>query len=120
MKDHTADFKNNPKTRLINPCYSEIGQISNLIIDKINNSLRKTNQYNQWESTQAVIKWYKILEMHKYKLMKFDIENFFPSVTESLLKDALNFANKTTQITKQEKNIIFNAAKSVLYNREKV
>ena len=31
--------------------------------------------------------------------MKFDIENFYPSITERLLKDALNFANKTTKIT---------------------
>ena len=52
--------------------------------------------------------------------MKFDIKNFYPSITERLLKDALNFAKKTTQITKQEKNIIFNAAKSVLYNQEEV
>ena len=120
LKDHKTDFNNNPKTRLINPCYSDIGQISKFIIDKINNNLRKTNQYNQWKSTQAVIKWYKNLEIHKYKLMKFDIENFYPSITERLLKDALNFANKTTKITQQEKNIIFNAAKSVLYNQEEV
>ena len=97
MKDHKVDFNNNPKTRLINPCYSDIGQISKTIIDKINNKLRKTNQYKQWKSTQEVIKWYKNLEMHKYKLMKFDIKDFYPSITERLQKDALNFANITTQ-----------------------
>ena len=52
--------------------------------------------------------------------MKFDIENFYLSITERLLKDAPNFANKTTNITQQEKNIIFNAAKSVLFNQEEV
>ena len=35
--------------------------------------------------------------------MKFDIEYFCPSITERLLKDTLNFANKTTKITQQEK-----------------
>ena len=35
--------------------------------------------------------------------MKFDTENFYPSITERLLKDALDFANKTAQITTQEK-----------------
>ena len=50
--------------------------------------------------------------------MKFDIENFYLLITERLLKDVLNFANKTTHITKQEKNIIFNAATSVLDNQE--
>ena len=43
--------------------------------------------------------------MHKYKLMKIDIENFYPSIKERLLKDALNFFNKTTQITKKKKNL---------------
>ena len=120
LKDHKEGFNNNPKTRLINPCYSDIGQISKIIIDKVNNSIRKTNQFNQWKSTQEVIEWYKTLEKHKYKLMKFDIENFYPSITESLLKDALNFANKTTQIKTQDKKIILNASKSVLYNQEEV
>ena len=41
--------------------------------------------------------------MHKYKLMKIDIENFYPSIKERLLKDALNFFNKTTQITEKKK-----------------
>ena len=35
--------------------------------------------------------------MHKYKLIKFNIEDFYPSITERLQKDALNFANITTQ-----------------------
>ena len=99
MKDHKVGFNNNPKTRLIYLCYSDIEQISKIIIDKINNSLRKTNKFNQWKITQEVIKWYKKLEMHKYKLMKFDIQDFYPSITESLLKYALNFTNKTIQIT---------------------
>ena len=29
--------------------------------------------------------------------MKFDIKDFYPSITERLQKDALNFANITTQ-----------------------
>ena len=58
--------------------------------------------------------------MHKLKLMKFDKENYYPSITERLLKDALSFSKKNTQKAKQEKNIIFNATKSVLYNQDEV
>ena len=58
--------------------------------------------------------------MHKYKLMKYEIKNLYPSITERLLKYALKFAIKTTQTTIQKKNINFNATKSVLYNQEEV
>ena len=52
--------------------------------------------------------------------MKFDKENFYPLITKSLLKDALYFANKTTQITTQIKKDNPYATKSVKYNQEEV
>ena len=43
LKDNKKDFASNPKTRLINPSYSDIGQISKCIVDKINIIVRKSN-----------------------------------------------------------------------------
>ena len=40
--------------------------------------------------------------------MKFDKKDFYSSITESLLKDALNSANKTTHTTTQYRTIILN------------
>ena len=52
--------------------------------------------------------------------MKFDIVEFYPSISEKLLKSALVFANKCTKISEQEIKIIINACKSVLYNKEEI
>lgn len=41
LKDHKPDFINNPTCRLINPCQSETGIISNNILNRINTKLQK-------------------------------------------------------------------------------
>lgn len=120
LKDHKKDFASNPKTRLINPSYSDIGQISKCIIDRINNVLRKSTKYLQWRSSQEVLNWYKKLKKHKYKFMKFDIVEFYPSISEKLLSKALAFAKESTKVSEQEIKIILNASKSVLHNKEEV
>lgn len=44
VKDHKGNFSIFPTFRLINPSISEIGKISKLILDKVNNVLvEKTN-----------------------------------------------------------------------------
>ena len=50
--------------------------------------------------------------------MKFDIEQFYPSIDEKLLLKALNFAKIHTNITEEDEQIILNAAKSILFNFE--
>ena len=40
LKDHKENFENNPKCRLINPAKSDSGEISKLILDKVNTHLR--------------------------------------------------------------------------------
>ena len=86
LKDHKDSFFSKPETRLINPSNSDIGQISKRIVEKLNKFIRKTNDFNQWTSTEDVIRWYKRLEKNKYKLMKFDIKDFYPSITKKLRK----------------------------------
>ena len=49
--------------------------------------------------------------------MKFDIKDFYPSISEKLLEKALEFANKYKNVTKEEKTIIYNASKSNLVNQ---
>ena len=66
------------------------------------------------------MKWYKNLEKNKYKLMKFDIKDFYPSITKALLNKAIEFASNYETITEQDKSIIDNAAKSVLVDKEEI
>jgi hypothetical protein len=48
--------------------------------------------------------------------MIFDIKDFYPSITEKLLKNALNFANEISPIDPKDKEMIFHARKSLLFN----
>ena len=120
LKDHKDDFNIKPETRLINPTSSEIGKISKLILERINKIIREKKTICQWTSTEDVILWFTKLEKDRYKLMKFDIEQFYPSIDEELLLKALNFASTYTKITEEDKKIILNAAKSILFNQGEV
>ena len=60
------------------------------------------------------------LEKNKRKLIKFNIKEFYPSITKKLLNKALEFGNNYKTITEQDKSIIHNAAKSILVNKEEM
>ena len=58
LKDHKENFQNNPTVRLINPAKSELGKISKVILDRINNNIRENSQLNQWKITYTIIHWF--------------------------------------------------------------
>ena len=60
----------------------------------------------------------QIDEKSRYKFTVFDIENFYPSIKEDLLKKAINFASRRVEVKKEEKEIVFHARKSLLFNKE--
>ena len=119
LKDHKDNFENNPSTRLINPSKNEIGRISKSIVENLNNKLRKIMNVNQWKNTVSVINWFKnIPNKSKCKFMVFDIKDFYPSITENLLKKSVEFAKQFVEISNDDLKIIYHARKSILYNNE--
>ena len=46
----------------------------------------------------------------------FDIKDFYPSISKKLLTKAFNFAKTKVNINEENKNIIFHARKSLLFN----
>ena len=48
--------------------------------------------------------------------MQFDIKDFYPSVKEALLHEAMQFAKEHVPNTRKDIEVIFHAWKSVLYN----
>ena len=50
--------------------------------------------------------------------MMFDVKDFYPSINEKLLKNALQFANSISPIKQQDKEIIFHSRKSLLFNKQ--
>ena len=117
LKDHKENLQNNPTVRLIIPAKNEIGRISKVILDKTNSSLIKQLKVNQWKNTQNVIEWFmKIEEKSKYKFIVFDIKDVHPSIKETLLIKVINFTEKLVNITNEDKVIIKDARKSLLYD----
>ena len=117
LKDHKENFQNNPTTRLINPAKNEIGRISKIVLDKINKQLKEKLGVNQWKSSQMVIDWYKSIEdKGSHTFTVFDIKDFYPSIKETLLLEALAFASSHVQITKRDMDTIRHARKSLLFD----
>ena len=116
LDDHKPNFDNNQKCRLINPIKSEVGKISKVLLDKISNEMWCKTNLNQWRSTKSVIDWFQNLNAQSNtKFIKFDIVNFYSSISENLLEDAIAFANKFAKISKNTRQVIAHARKSLLF-----
>ena len=118
LNDHKPNFNNKPTCRMINPAKSEIGKISKQILERINVKTRNATNLNQLKNTTDVLTWFNKVENNQHNsFISFDICDYYPSITESLLKEALSFAGQYSDITDQEKRIIIHANKSLLYNK---
>ena len=69
------------------------------------------------ENTISVIKWFENINNKRlHKFLQFDIKDFYPSIKETLLNEAIQFAKEHVPITRKDVEVIFHARKSVLYN----
>ena len=106
LKGRKDNFANNPQVRLINPAKNELGRISKVILDKINFAIREHFSFNQLKNTQNVIDWFHEIPNKKvHKFIVFDIKEFYPSIKEQLLKEALDFANTYINIPENDKRL---------------
>ena len=72
---------------------------------------------SQWRNTSSVIKWLQNLpKKNKSKFLKIDIIDFYSSITEKFLKNAISFAKKSTAVSDDTIKIILNARKLLLSN----
>ena len=119
MKDHKEDFRTNPTCRLINPAKSELGKISKNILEEINTKLRSTLGLNQWKSTKSVIEWFSNIESRKNSaFIQLDIKDFYPSITEKILDNAIELAKESTTISDDNIRIIKHCRKSLLFEKD--
>ena len=68
---------------------------------------------------RCLVRCLNIEEKSKCKFIVFDIKDFYPSIKETLLIKAINFAEKLVNITNEDKVIIKHARKSLLYDNNK-
>ena len=97
---------------------SEIGIISQKILQRINSEVVEATGLNQWKNTHSVIEWFKnIRSKPTHSFICFDIIEFYPSITEDLLRKAMEFAASHTEISDQDRDIIIKAKSSLLFNK---
>ena len=121
IKDHKEDFPNTIKCRIINPARNNLGKISKGVLDKIISTCRESAGVNQWKSTQDVLRWFT--EIHgnnptkkKGRFVQSDICKFYPSISEELLRNSLDYAKTHANIDDQAVDMIMACRKSVLFN----
>ena len=77
--------------------------------------MRKESGLIQWKNTDEVLDWFKNIQNKKdFSFIQFDIVNFYPSISEELLEDAVEWARDFIDISEEEKNIIFKSKMSLL------
>ena len=117
LKDHKDNFLSSLPCHLINPAKSELGKISKSILENINQHLIKLLCVSQWKNSASVIEWFKNIEENKNcTFIKFDIREFYPSITETILDKALLFAKQHQDIFSDNIRLIKHCRKSLLFS----
>ena len=94
IKYHKGNFKQNTKCRLSKKRYRTSQQNVYCTDYRDVNNITK---FNQWRNTSTVIKWFQnITNENNYRFIKFDISEFYPSISEEVLEKSINFANGIT------------------------
>ena len=73
----------------------------------------------QWRNSSAVISWFqKIPCKDMCKFLKFDIVDFYPSITQDLLTKSLEFAQNYVEVDEHTANIIMHCRQSILFSND--
>ena len=104
IKDHKPNFRNNIQYWVINPSKKELGLVSKKHLEEIITNVANTIKVNWWWNTKS-------------RFIKFDIVEFFSSISEELLNHSISFARSITTISDSVINIIHHSRKSLIFDR---
>ena len=117
LNDHKENFQSNPKFRLINLAKTDLGKVSKVVLDDINNRIRNIINVNEWKNSNSVIEWFNSLENKSNCIfLSFDIVEFYPSISQDLLEKGIQWDKTITSITDEQETIIHHARKSLLFH----
>ena len=72
---------------------------------------------NQGRDTDSLVTWFENTQNKKNCIfMQYDIEEFYPSISEDLLKKAINYARSFIDISSDEEETIMHCQKSLVFN----
>ena len=116
IKNHKEGFPDKISCRLINPPITDIGKISKQILDKVNTSVLEKIKVIQWKNTSSVTEWYcNIKRKDQCSFVVFNIESFYPPISEKLLDKAILFAKSHYNFTPDELEIVLHSRKTLLF-----
>ena len=120
LKDHKPGFRSNPQCRLLNPSKSELGKVAKLMLQRINSELRGKTNLKQWRRTSETRDWFVNLDnKQELTFVKFDVESFYPSISEELLRSAFQWAGTMVEINQEEKDVTNKTKMFLLFVRGK-
>ena len=115
VKDHKENFPSKIECRVLNPSKNSLGMVSKNILEKIVAQIKNKSKITQWKNTDEVIAWFNSTDNKKDKcFINFDIKNYYPSINEKHLKNAIDFAKKYIKINDEDIKIIKHTCKSIL------
>ena len=110
VKDHKPNFINNIQCRLLNRAKTNVGKISKQKLAKVVAVVKQKSGLNQWKNSDSVIDWFKNLQgKKKMSFIQFDICNFYPSITPTLLQKAIDYAKSFVDISDEDQEIFFSS-----------
>ena len=84
----------------------KIGHVSKFILQDIVKELKNKLKYNLWINTMDAIKWFeKIPDKETSTFIQFDICEFYPSITEKILDDTIEFAKNISKYPKKKSGL---------------
>ena len=117
LKDHKENLQASLPCHFINPSKCALGKVGKVILEKINQSLIKDLDVNQWKNSSTVIEWFKgIVNIKDCIFIKFDIREFYPSISESTFRKSILFAKEYHHIADEDVRIIDHCRKSLLFH----
>ena len=79
--------------------------------------MRHKTGVNQWTSTDDTLNWFDAIQVSKTsKFLQFDIDNFYPSISEELLTKALDWARTYTYKEERSERIIIHLRRNFLFD----
>ena len=86
------------------------------ILENVNSVVRNTTGLKLWRNTLEVIDWFKTIEnKDKCGFIEFDVlVEFYPSITEQLLRNAIEWAQNYVCISLEDTKVIIQSKRSLL------
>ena len=107
LKDHKENFNSKLPCHLINSSKSELGTVSKQKLEKISKIMVRH------PNSTSIITWFTALENKTDRVfIIFDLQEFYPSIIEDILKTSLPFSNEYQNIIEEDIRIINHCRKS--------